>query len=151
LFCGNGAKGDKHGGIYCQAVIEERSDGLLNGADLGSWSEFGVVWFGCILDRGSVDWSVPTVRCVFDVAQDRMFEAVEGCINLAWHGHVDMFLFVIPGNGEPAIKGSCPVSGDGVEVREGLDEMFGIAVASLFYTKVVNNEGEGDWAHGVLP
>jgi hypothetical protein len=91
------------------------------------------------------------VRGVLSDARDRMFELVEGCINVAWHGDVDMYLFVFPGDGEPAIKGTCPVSGDGVDVCEGLDEMFGVVVANVFYSEVVDDEGEGDWARGVLP
>jgi hypothetical protein len=43
-----------------------------------------------------------------------MLELVESCLDITWHGDVNGAAVVVPFDGETAVKGACPVGGDGV-------------------------------------
>jgi hypothetical protein len=57
---------------------------------------------------------VPGMRCIFCLGWQGMLELVESCLDITWHGDVNGAAVVVPFDGETAVKGACPVGGDGV-------------------------------------
>ena len=53
----------------------------------------------------------------------RMVEFLEGSIDIAFHGYVDIFLVMVPIKAEASVEGAFPVDSEGVVILEGVDEM----------------------------
>ena len=62
------------------------------------------------------------------------------------HGHMYHACNVVPLQCQPTVLRACPIDGDAVEEKEGVDEVLSIILANIFYTEVVNNQRKSDWS-----
>ena len=80
-----------------------------------------------------------------------MLEFVDGVADVAGHGNINVEVGIVPVDGESAVQCAAPVGGDGVEGGKGVKEVIGMGAADVLDAKIVDNEGERDWASAVLP
>jgi hypothetical protein len=80
-----------------------------------------------------------------------MLELVQHGRDVMGHGNVDVFLFVIPGNGETAEQSARPVFGDGVELAECAEEVHGVLFADILDAEIVHDKGEVNGTSVVRP
>jgi len=69
-----------------------------------------------------------------------VLELGERFLNVVWHGEIYSSGFIVPGKSEATIKLASPVSGDGVEGLEGVNQMLGMFTAFILDSKIVYNE-----------
>jgi hypothetical protein len=138
----DGAESDEHCWVNGNAVVQERTDDLLEAGHLGFVERRASVEIGCVLDFGAVGRLIPFVGCT---AGWRV------CSNIVGHRNVNILLGVVPFYGEATIKFTFPGGGDDVKILKGFDEVVGIVFADVLDAKVVDNEAEGDVAARVTP
>jgi len=80
-----------------------------------------------------------------------MMEALQGTIDVPWHGEVDGALGVVPAETETAIPGGVPILGDLILLPQGGQEMHGIIAGGVPNSKIVYDQGEADIPGGVAP
>lgn len=73
-----------------------------------------------------------------------MFKAAQHLGNIAGHGKVNSVVDVVPLEGDAAVEGSFPISGDGVLIGEDFVEVFSMFAANILDTKVIDNEAESN-------
>ncbi len=64
---------------------------------------------------------------------------------------MDLVCGVVPIKREAKVSRAFPINVDLVVLLEYADEMFDIILVGVLYSKVINNEGEADWASLVMP
>lgn len=87
--------------------------------------------------RQSVQWGVGICGALF--------------FDVLGHGNVNVFGCVVPFDGECTVQRACPVSGDSVEFCKCVEEVIDVLFANIPDAKVINNKGEYDVAHAVVP
>ena len=77
-------------------------------------------------------------------------ESVDGLGDVAGHGEVDGSGGVVPLESEAAVERAGPVGGNFILELEGVDQVLGVFGADVLHSEVVDNEGEGDGACGMV-
>jgi hypothetical protein len=72
-----------------------------------------------------------------------MTQSKKGFGNIVWHGNVNMARSIIPGNGEPKVAGSGPISGECILSSKSIEEVISIRLREEFHAKVVESKGKG--------
>jgi hypothetical protein len=67
------------------------------------------------------------------------------------HRDVDSVVVVIPGEGEATICSAVPVDFENVVLGKDINQMVNVGFVGVFATVVINNKGEFDVTHLVLP
>ena len=80
-----------------------------------------------------------------------MLEALEGALDVTWHGYVAGAGGIVPVEGEAAISGAAPIAADSVVLLEGREDMVGVVLGGVSDTKIIDNEAEHDVASFVMP
>jgi hypothetical protein len=93
---------------------------------VGSWGAHAIVG----LD--------PFVWCMLGLFGRLVVEFCEGTLDVAGHGDVDVFLLIVPVDGEPAVLGTGPVDGGGVCVADGIDEVVYVGLVEVFDAEVID-------------
>jgi hypothetical protein len=107
------AEGYEESVVDGAAVVENGAGDLLDAFDIKRWEACRVVdWFG-ELDMPSILGSVVAVGRVLGTLWSGMFVFGESCRDVSGHGHGTGSLFVIPFDGDAAVKAGIPVDGDG--------------------------------------
>ena len=102
LGCSDGTKGDEHGDVNGDRMVEESTENLLEKADGLWWKHGGVVKIFRVLDFGAIDGLRPGVRGILSAFGVGMFKILHCFVNVAWHGDVDSPVGVIPHKGGDA-------------------------------------------------
>ena len=142
LGCSNGTKGDKHGDVDGNHIVEESSENMLDKVD-GLWRKRrGVVEIFHVLDFGAIDGMRPGVGGILLAFGVWMLELVQCLFNVAWYGDIDIPVGVIPHKVEAVEKRSRPLDRDGVQYAECGDEMVCGRVAGVLDAKIVDDQRE---------
>ena len=80
-----------------------------------------------------------------------MLEFVEGGFDISGDGEGDSAIFVVPFEVDAAVSVALPIGGDGIVLRETVNEVLGIRFVNIFDAEVVNNKGEVNWSGLVGP
>jgi hypothetical protein len=78
-------------------------------------------------------------------------ETVECLLDVPWHGDIDCYVIIIPCQVQATIDFRIPVYGDCVMCFQGLEKMFGVIGIGVFYSKIVDDEAEGDGSRCMAP
>jgi len=65
LLQGQSTEGNQHGGVYCVGIVEEDTNDLLDRFVVSSIECSGVVWFGGVLEFGTIGGVLPGVWGMF--------------------------------------------------------------------------------------
>ena len=151
LGCSDGTKGNEHGDVDSDRIVEEISVDLLYKVD-GLWRKRrGVIDIFYVLDFGAIDRLRPGVGVILSAFGVGMLELVQCFISVALHGDVDSPVGVIPREVEAAEKRSIPVNGDSVQAAECGNEMVRGGVAGVLDAKIVDDQREHNGQVGVCP
>jgi hypothetical protein len=71
---------------------------------------------------------------------------LEGLFNMAGHGDVARFVWVIQFYGEPKEFVAVPIEGNFVQLFEDINEVLGIVAANILDAKIIDDEGKADVA-----
>ena len=85
----------------------------------------------------------PAMWGVLGTSWGGMTQSKKGFGNVVWHGNVNMASSIIPGNGEPEVAGSGPISGECILSSKSIEEVISIRLREEFDAKVVNSKGKG--------
>jgi hypothetical protein len=97
-----------------------------------------------LLYLGAVDGCKPGMRGVLRAEWLIVAETFEGFADVVRHGEIACACCVIPGECDATVEAAGPVCGGFVEEAKSGEYVFGMFLADVFDSKVVNNEGEGD-------
>ena len=64
---------------------------------------------------------------------------------------MDLFVCVVPVYVHSEVTGSCPVMRAFVVVPKDAGEVVDMFATHIFYVKIIDTEGEGNWAKIVMP
>jgi hypothetical protein len=81
--------------------------------------KFGSVVNRCKLKLLTTRWLGPQMRCMLRAAWRRMLESFESGCDISGHGDVDIFLGLVPFDGQTAAVGACEVHGNFVMFAKG--------------------------------
>ena len=88
LDCSDRDKGDEHGDVDGNCIVEESPDNLMYMAD-GLWRKRGgVVEIVCVLDLGAIDGLRRGVGGILSAFGVGILEIVQCFVNVAWNGDV---------------------------------------------------------------
>jgi hypothetical protein len=73
-----------------------------------------------------------------------VLQLVESVGYVAGHGHVHSARLVVPIELKVAVTVTGQVGGEGIERRNGINEMLGVFAACVLYSKIMNNQTEFD-------
>ena len=73
-----------------------------------------------------------------------MLESTEDRSNVVRYGDIYKPLFVVPFDGEFAVVAACPVYRNIVFLLKCIEEVVDMSFVKIFYSKVINCEGEDD-------
>ena len=76
----------------------------------------------------------------------RGLKASQGLGHVTGHQYVYCACNIVPLQRQPTVLRACPINGNAVEEKEGVDEVLRVVLANIFYTEVVNNQGKSDWS-----
>ena len=94
------SKGNEHGGVNCNGIVEQRADDLLDeDVRFGGKVERRVVGFG-VLDAGTKNGEVPEMKGILGADRRKVLKSVQGLWNVGQHGDIIGAASVIPGEGE---------------------------------------------------
>jgi hypothetical protein len=85
----------------------------------------------------------PAMWGVLGTSRGGMTQSKKGFGNVVWHGNVNMASSIIPGNGEPEVAGSGPISGEYILSSKSIEEVISIRLREEFDAKVVNSKVKG--------
>jgi hypothetical protein len=57
--------------------------------------------------------------------------------DVAWHGDVDVFVFVVPLEGDTTVQFAFPIDVQGVMFLEGIEKVVGMFFANIFNAKII--------------
>jgi len=89
------------------------------------------------IHRGS-----PAMRGMLGASRGGMTQSKKCFGNITWHGDVNMASSIIPGNGEPEVAGSGPISGECILSSKSIEEVISIGLREEFDAKVINSKGK---------
>ena len=151
LGCSSGTKGDEHGDVDGNHIVEESPNNLLEKVD-GLWRKRGgVVEIFNVLDFGAIDGLCPGVGGILSALWVGMLELMQCFVDVAWHGDINSTVGVTPSEGEAAENISIPFDGDGVHAVECGDEMVCGGVAGVLDAEIFNNQREYNGQVGMCP
>ena len=80
-----------------------------------------------------------------------MLKVLECLANITWHGEINCFVTIVPGERDSTEKFTDPVHGDLVIFLKGFFEMLCMCEPHSLDAKIINNKTKGDQAPFVAP
>ena len=112
----------RDGGVDAEAVVKEGAHDCMDALLSVRREDWGGRRLGGLLLRLlAVDGGCPVVRGVLWAFGRFVVEFLEGRLHLAWHGDVNVFFRIVPGEDEAKIFSSFPIDGALVCGADGVD------------------------------
>ena len=99
----DGSESDEKKGGHADAVIEKCADLLLDAGDACGRKRGRFVGRSGILHLCAIGGCGPSMGSTLMFSQGGMLEAMQEGRDIVWHGYVDIFGGIIPGDSEPTI------------------------------------------------
>jgi hypothetical protein len=80
-----------------------------------------------------------------------MLESLECLLDVCWHGQMHFSSHVVPFDGKSAISFAVPIVRTLIVLSNCVQEVLRVLLADVFYSKIVDDKGELDWARFVRP
>ena len=90
------------------------------------------------------------VRCMLRLCWPLVLEFGQGLCNVSGHGEVDVAFGVVPIQRYSAECFAFFVNCNVVPTSQGTEQMVNVVFSNILHPKVINNQGEGNWAPSML-
>ncbi len=91
------------------------------------------------------------VKAMLWLSQGCMIIFVQLLEDVPRHGDFESSCDIIPCEADATVEVAILIHGELIFIFDELDEVLNVFLARVFYVEIINHEGEGDVADGVLP
>ena len=74
-----------------------------------------------------------------------ILEFIQSFCNIAWHGDINVIVYIVPFEGRITINRTNRISSDSIKFTKCVDKMVSMVCSYGFDAKIIEDKSEGDW------